>query len=443
MIFENYTQLIENGLTPTLQTKRQHTLDILSAALAAVDPYNVVANCFNENRFIFKNNSLSLNAFNNIYLVGFGKASIRMAKAVADTTRIKKGIIITNYNDKKQTIPEIEICIGGHPLPTQGSIDGAKKIVSLLQQTTSNDLVIVVISGGGSALFCHPRPPLTEIRTITDLLLQSGADITEINTIRKHLSYVKGGQLVRFCRAPLLSLIISDVVNDPVEFIASGPTTSDPTTYDDAKNILNKYHLWQKTSPQIQQIINDGIEKKLPETPKTTDPIFSQVHNYILANNTLACEAAHKMALKLGYTSQIISTSLTGEAREAGKKLSNMILAIEDQKMVLISGGETTVTVCGTGRGGRNQELLLSMVPWIAGREIVISSFATDGIDGASTVAGAIADGHTLLRAQKSGMSDQLFLDNNDSNRFFLKLDDTLSTGPTGTNVMDIQVMLR
>jgi glycerate-2-kinase len=442
MLFKNTSKIIENGSTPEQQTKRKHILEILTEAIQAVDPYNTVAHCFKENTFTCNNYSLSLEKFKNIYLIGFGKASIRMTQAATDTVKIHKGVIITNYKPDHFTIPQIEICIGGHPLPNQGSITGAEKIIDLLQQTTSKDLVLVLISGGGSALFCHPRIPLNELQTLTDHLLRSGADITEINTIRKHLSYIKGGQLIHYSKAPILSLILSDVVNDPLEFIASGPTAPDNTTYNDAKNILQKYRLLDIIPSHILQVIQDGITKKITDNPKPKDPIFSHVHNHIIANNTLACEAASNKAIELGYTSEIISTSLTGEASLVGPKLIDIIRSKDKGNIAFISGGETTVTLQGNGKGGRNQELILAIVHKITDTPIVAASLASDGVDGDSNDAGAVADGNTLFRGQQLNLSLDEYLKNNDSNTYFSRLHDTLTTLPTSTNIMDIQVFL-
>ena len=442
MLFKNHTTLITNGSTPDQQTKRSHILQILTAALQAVDPYTAVSNCFSDTTFTHQTTTLPLDSYKNIYLVGFGKASIRMAQSATDTLTIKKGVIITNHKPDDLSIPNIEIITGGHPLPNQASITGAEKIINLLQHTTHNDLVLVLISGGGSTLFCYPRIPLNEMQILTNDLLRSGADITEFNTIRKHLSLVKGGQLLHYSNAPLLSLIISDVVNDPLEFIASGPTAPDQTTFADTKNILQKYHLWETLPFNIQHLIQDGIDQKIPETPKPDNPMFSQVYNHIIANNTLACKAAAQKAFELGYSPEIISTSLTGEASIVGSQLIDTIQTNSTGKTAFISGGETTVTVHGTGKGGRNQELILATIKKIAHTTIVASALATDGVDGYSLDAGAIADGNTLDRGNKQNLSIDRYLENNDSNTYFSRLNDILTTKPTGTNVMDIQIFL-
>jgi len=277
------------------------------------------------------------------------------------------------------------------------------------------------------------------------LLLKSGADINEINTIRKHLSFVKGGQLVKSAKCTVVSFIISDIVGDPVEFISSGPTSPDSTTYSDAKKIFEKYELWEKIPRPVRKIIEDGIQGRIPETPKKNDPVFKNVYNFIVANNELACRAAEEKARTLGYKTMLLTTSLTGEAKDIGKYLVDRArnYSVEDGKIVFISGGETTVTVKGGGKGGRNQEMILSSVKGLDNTDMVFASFATDGVDGKSDAAGAIADGFTLTMACEKNLEPDKFLGDNNSYGFFKDLDDLLLTGPTGINVMDIQIIIK
>jgi glycerate-2-kinase len=305
------------------------------------------------------------------------------------------------------------------------------------------DCVIVLISGGGSSLFCKPRVPLSDLQKTIALMLRSGATIEEVNTIRKHLSMVKGGQLIKQTKAVCVSLIISDIVHDPITSIASGPTSPDPTTFSDAQEILTRYRLWEKMPIKVRAVIEDGIKGRIPETVKPQDPSFDSVFNFIVANNKLACQGALKKARQLGYDGQLLSTSLTGEARDAGRSLIQRTLKSSSSgKTVCISGGETTVTVSGNGSGGRNQELVLGCISDIAGKDVVVASFATDGIDGNSDVAGALADGCTLARAKKKKLDPRRFLEENNSSVFFKGLSDALLTGSTGTNVMDIQILI-
>jgi glycerate-2-kinase len=275
-------------------------------------------------------------------------------------------------------------------------------------------------------------------------LLRSGADINEINTIRKHISYVKGGQLARYAKGVVVSLVISDIVGDPLESIASGPTCADSTTFSDAKKVLEKYNLWDTIPVKVRDLIKEGVIGIIDETPKIEDPIFRYTFNYIVANNNIACNAAEEKAKKIGYQTMLLTTSLTGEAREIGRYLVDKAdkYRNEEKDFVFISGGETTVTIKGDGKGGRNQELVLGSVVSIADSDIVLASVATDGTDGKSDAAGAIADGFTLSRGRQKELNPNDFLDGNNSYEYFKKLDDLFITGPSGTNVMDIQVII-
>ncbi|RLF29313.1 MAG: glycerate kinase [Thermoplasmata archaeon] len=448
MLFKNYKQIIANGQNSDLQRKRKDALDILASAIKAVNPYAAVKNMFDDRHsIVLDTETIDTCSFDNIYLAGFGKASAGMAKAVCDSLSIKKGVIITNDPTvKKIDDNKVEVFVGGHPIPNKISIEGTERVIQLVDSCKENDLLIVLISGGGSALLCKPRVSLKDLQQTTNLLLKSGADINEINTIRKHISHVKGGQLIKSARCPIVSFIISDIIDDPIEFIASGPTSPDSTTFSDAKKVLKKYGLWNKIPYDVRWVIEQGIQRYIPETPKEDDPVFKNVFNYIVANNEAACRAAYQKAQKLGYNPMILTTRLMGEARNATMNLierAKQHLYSKYDKTALISGGETTVTVKGHGLGGRNQELVLAAVEYIAGTDLLFISFATDGIDGNSDAAGAIADGFTLRRAQNIGLDPRKFLEDNNSYEFFSKLKDLLITGPTGTNVMDIQLILR
>lgn len=442
MLFKNYNQIVLNGQTPQLQKKRKDILDILAVALESVNPYNAVKCVFSDDKIILDAKSFKISDFENIYVVGFGKACIGMAQAVCDNVDITKGVIISNDSSFKLSSDNIEVVIGGHPIPNNESIYGTEKIIDIVKQCDENDLLIVLISGGGSALLCKPRVNLESLQQTTNLLLESGADINEINTIRKHLSHVKGGQLVKLARGIVVSLIISDIVNDPLEFIASGPTSPDSTTYNDSKKILEKYFLWRKIPKEVGNVIMEGINGKILETPKKDDLVFNKVYNFIVANNEIACNTAVKKARSLGYKTKLLTTSLTGEAKYACKILIDKAIENSNYSTAFISGGETTVKIRGNGRGGRNQEMILASVKLIANSNMVISSFASDGIDGKSDAAGAIADGFTYSRASKKTLHPDIFLKNNNSYGFFSELNDLFFTGPSGTNVMDIQVIM-
>jgi glycerate 2-kinase len=444
MLFKNYDQLMGNGQTPALAQKRKDVLEMLAAAVETVDPYLVVERVFQEKQLVLQSETVDVSTFDHVYVVGFGKASVGMAQAVCDSVSVTKGVVVTNNSTATISRDSVEVIVGGHPLPAEGSVRGAEKIISLFQGCTENDCVIVLISGGGSALFEKPRVPFEDLQQTTDLLLRSGVGIEDFNTIRKHLSQVKGGQLAGYTKGFIISLIISDIVNDPVSSIASGPTSPDPTTFSDAKKILTRYKLWEKIPMTVRMVIEDGIGGRIPETLKENNPVFQRVLNYVVANNELACHAAVKKAEELGYMATLLTTSVTGEATEIGSYLIKKVKqSLSPGKTVFIAGGETTVTVQGNGKGGRNQELVLNCVKELAGTEMVVASFATDGVDGNSPAAGALADGFSFARAKKQKLSPSVFLKENNSNEFFIRLDDVLLTGPTGTNVMDVLVFIR
>jgi glycerate-2-kinase len=321
---------------------------------------------------------------------------------------------------------------------------GAKKALRVLSNAGPNDLVIILISGGGSALLASPRISLDDLQKTTKSLLASGATIQEINTIRKHLSTVKGGQLVKSLPCGVVSFIISDVVGDPLQFIASGPTVGDSTTFSDAFTILEKYGLWDTVPDSVKRVISQGKTGRISETPTPDDPVFSHVSNMIVSNNSLACETVFNEAKKKGFEPVILSTHVTGEARKLSLWLIEKAKKIHEETggTVFISGGEPTVTLSGSGKGGRNQELVLSAVPLLKDSKSVFASFGTDGIDGMSPAAGAIADGNSFIRATGKEMDVETYLKNNDSFTFFHQLNDVLITGPTGTNVMDVQVLI-
>jgi glycerate-2-kinase len=445
MLFKNREEIISNGQTPALKKVRQDILDILCSAIDAVDPYNAVKKRFDQKMIVFDSKTIDLSSFENIYLVGFGKASVGMTSAVCDSVKVAKGVVVTSDPDNKVEDDNVITFVGGHPIPSQISIDGADEILKTIKMCGEDDLLIVLISGGGSALLCKPRVGLKEIQVTTDLLLHSGADINEINTIRKHLSMVKGGQLVKDVSCTVVSFIISDIVGDPMSFIASGPTYPDSTTYKDAQGVLKKYNLWGEIPIDVKMVISEGINGKIPETLKKGNLVFNNVFNFIVANNEIACKAAKVKSEELGYNVMILTTSLTGEAKDIGRflvgKAKNYLS--HGKKFVFISGGETTVTIKGNGRGGRNQEMILGSIEELDGSDLVFASFATDGIDGKSDAAGGIVDSTSLNRASEKNLNPEKFLVDNNSYVFLKNLNDLFFTGPTGTNVMDIQIIIK
>jgi hydroxypyruvate reductase/glycerate 2-kinase len=444
-MFKNKNQITKNGSTPELKKIRAEILDIFSAAVNAVNPYNCVKYRFKENFILINDKQLDIRCFDNVYLIGFGKASVGMSQAVCDSVNVKEGIVITNDPVRKVDSKAVFTFVGNHPIPIQNNVIGTDKIIELVEKLREKDLLIVLISGGGSALLSKPRIPLGDLQSTTDLLLKCGANIREVNTIRKHLSLVKGGQLIRNVKGKVVSFIISDIIGDPLEDIASGPTHPDSTTFYMAKKILKKYKLLDKVPFSVKKIIEDGIYSKIPDTPKPDYSIFKNVLNIIIANNKTACEAAINKAEDLGYKTMLLSNTIEGEAKQVAKYLIDKATSYVDtsRKLAFISGGETTVTVKGDGLGGRNQEMVLSSVFDLDGKNVVFASLATDGIDGVCDAAGAIADPYTLSRAKKENKDPSLYLKDNNSYEFFKSLNDLLFTGYTGTNVMDIQIIIK
>lgn len=390
---------------------------------------------------------LDLKKYQRIFIVGAGKASAFMAKALEEIlgNRISNGIIITKYGHGTK-LKKIQLIEAGHPVPDQSGKLGATKIKNLLLSTDQNDLVIIVLSGGGSALLPLPVSGVTlkQTQQLTKLLLNSGADIDQINTIRKHLSVIKGGQMAKLIHPSTgISLIISDVIGDRLDTIASGPTVPDKTTFSDALNILKKYKLTKKTPLSICTYLQKGLKNKIQETPRPNNPLFKKIDNFIIANNHLALEAAKKTAEKLGYNAIILSSTLQGEAKEVVKMFATLAKKKTRKPRCILCGGETTVTIKGRGLGGRNQEMALAIAIEIDGlKNITFVSIGTDGTDGPTDAAGAIVNGKTVKRAEQKGLDPKQYLENNDSYRFFEKVGGLIKTGPTKTNVMDLQILL-
>lgn len=443
-------------MTPNIVDKlKNDAWEIFLAGIQAVDPIFAVKRALKLSGSVLEIDGVTydLDKFKRIIVIGAGKAGASMARAVEDIIgdRITTGYVNVKYGhlDKVKTI---KIHEAGHPTPDQAGNDGAKKIYDILQETTVDDLVIFLLSGGGSALLPLPANniSLTEKQQTTNLLLSCGATINEINAVRKHISRLKGGRLANHAYpSPLVTLIISDVIGDPLDAIASGPTVPDPTTFGDCMAILDKYDIADKVPDSILQRINSGLSGDIKETPKPDESVFQNAQNVIIANNTMAFKAAQRKTVELGYNTLMLSTMIEGETREVAKVHAGIAKEIRKSgnpvkpPACLLSGGETTVTIRGRGLGGRNQEFVLAASIEIAGlKNTIVFSAATDGTDGPLNPAGAVADGSTSERAQKLNLDPNDYLKNNDSYRFFLTLGDLITTGPTNTNVMDIRIML-
>jgi glycerate-2-kinase len=399
--------------------------------------------------------SFKLSEFKRVLVIGGGKATAGMAleiERILDGWITGGSVNIPAYTKPWPKGKRINFNAASHPIPSEDGVRGVKNMFRLVGQPSASDLVIYLISGGGSALMPLPSTGilLSEKQKTTNLLLKSGAKIDEINAVRKHLSDFKGGRLAeKLYPATVLSLIISDVVGDRLDSIASGPTVPDDTTYADAYTILQEHGLWRTVPSSVRKRIQKGKEAKLPETPKRSSRIFKRVHNVLVGTNRESCQAAAEVLEKRGYHSLILSTRLQGEAREVGKILAGICIGIhEDQLPVappaaVVAGGETTVTVHGKGRGGRNQELVLSAALSIRGNPaILVSSIGTDGVDGPTNAAGAVADGNTVERSLRVRRDPDSYLRENNSYPFFERLRDLVITGPTGTNVNDIFIAI-
>jgi glycerate 2-kinase len=365
--------------------------------------------------------------------------------------RISKGLISVKHGHGL-ALRHTRVIEAGHPLPDAGSELAAARILDIARGATADDLIIVLLSGGGSALMALPWQGLTlaDKQKTSDLLLASGATIHEMNALRKHISAIKGGRLARTAYpATVAALILSDVVGDDLDVIASGPTVPDPSTFAQCLEIVDRYQLQQKLPERVRRHLQTGAAGQIPETPKTNQLNWPDTHNLIVASNRLAVQAAAREARKRGYATLVLSTRIEGETRTVAQvhgAIAREVLSTGQPlppPACLLSGGETTVTLRGKGKGGRNQEFALAAAMDIDGDgDIVVLSGGTDGSDGPTDAAGAIADHATAKRAAGLGLDIRTFLHNNDAYTFFSRLDDLLITGPTLTNVMDLRILL-
>ncbi len=453
----NKEDLIANTYSSRNRRAREIALNAIEKAFNTADPRSLIRSKVNlsEDTLRINGKDFNLSVFQRIFVVGGGKASGSMAEALEEILgdRIEDGLIVVPKGTAKLYKTErIRFHEGSHPIPDESSVEGARRILEIAERAEEDDLVICLISGGGSSLMCMPRPEISleDKKKITELLLKSGANIHEINAVRKHISSFKGGMLARKAYpATLISLILSDVIGDNLDVIASGPTVPDSSTFKDAIEILRRYGIWDEAPSSIRRVLSDGGVGRIGETPKPGDPIFSRVFNFILGNNRLASLAAVHELKRMGMNTLFLTSLLEGEARDVGLMLSTIALEINlsgnpvEKPAAIVLGGETTVTVKGDGIGGRNQEIVLSSALRIRGVEgVVVASASTDGIDGPTDAAGAIADGDTLKRAEELGLNALEYLENNDSYTFFSKTGDLIFTGPTGTNVNDISVIV-
>lgn len=423
---------------------------VMQAAIAAADPYPTVKSRLDQ----WMRDSTEIHQATDFRLIAVGKAAFPMARAAIDILgkKLSSGIVITKdgHAGDAHLADGIDFYFAGHPLPDARGEAAAREVEKFAHAATREQIVLCLISGGASALMPAPASPVTlaDLQHLTSLLLACGADIREINTLRKHLDDLKGGLLARLAApARLVTLVLSDVLGSPLDVIASGPTVPDPSTFLDCLTILKTYGLTRKAAPGILERLEKGVAGEIPETPKPDDPCFSGSMAEVVADLPKAMRAARAQAAAEGWNCRILTETLRGEARQAGDWLVQQARkAVEEsarRPLLLLAGGETTVTLRGSGTGGRNQELALSAVRGVADLPgAVLATLATDGGDGPTDAAGAVVAAQTLNRARGLGLNPEAYLENNDSWHFFAALDDLIRCGPTQTNVNDLAMLL-
>lgn len=436
----------------TLEQRRTIARAMATAAITAAKPSAAVRNAIRvtSSGIAVGPWTGKIDAIDRVFVVGAGKAAGPMAQAVESVLRerVSDGLVVTKEGHGVPTA-RVRVAEASHPVPDERGVTATEELLRLTAGLTERDLVIVLISGGGSALLVAPAEgiALADKQATTSALLGCGATINEINCVRKHLSRVKGGQLARACHpAHVVSLILSDVIGDPFDVIASGPTVPDPTTFQDALTIIGRYGLHDRIPPSVRGRLEAGAAGKVAETPKPGDAAFTRSSVHLIGTNRTALDAAAGLAAQYDYTPRTLTSSLRGEAREVAKAICSLAegLGPQDGPTALIFGGETTVTLSGhPGAGGRNQELALAAAREIHGRDdVVLLSVGTDGTDGPTDAAGALVDGGTCERARAAGFSADDALARHDAYALLAATRDLVKTGPTGTNVMDVLVVL-
>jgi glycerate 2-kinase len=438
----------------SISPHREAILATQRAALAAVEPGAAVRRHVQRRDQVLHvgGRSYDLTQFERIWVAGGGKAAVAMAAALYGILgpRLTGGLVVTKYGytDPALGTGPVKVVEAGHPVPDRQGLQGTRRLAGLLSGVGPRDLVLAAISGGGSALLTLPADglDLEDLQRTTEILLRAGATIVELNAVRKHLSQIKGGGMARLAaRATVASLVLSDVVGDPLDTIASGPLSPDPTTFEDAWQILVHYDVLGQIPASVRHHLQAGCRGEVPDTPKPGAAVFQRVHTVIVSSNRLAAEAAVATARKWQLNALLLSTFVEGEAREVARVAAALLkeLVHHDRPVArpacLVWGGETTVTVRGQGQGGRNQELALAAALAMEGlSDVLLVALGTDGTDGPTDAAGAVATGQTVARARQQGLDARSHLQNNDAYPFFHALDDLIRTGPTGTNVNDL-----
>ncbi|MFX1377156.1 MAG: glycerate kinase [Promethearchaeota archaeon] len=470
MQIKNTTELLRNDLDENELYLRKVAIKALEKAIGAVKPKSLIKNSIKiqDNILTIQNDEYDLEKYNKIYIIGGGKATAEMGltleKILSNFKDIEyEGIINVPQDSVKSELFEvskIKINFASHPIPDERGLKGTKQIIDLVKKSYKNDLILCLLSGGGSALLTLPRTgiSLTDLQTTNSLLLASGASIHEINTIRKHLSDFKGGNLAKFIYelsgATLISIIISDVVGNKLDSIASGPTVPDSTNFKDAIGLLEKYKIFEKIPKSVRNHLKEGVQNSKQETPKSDDECFQNVHNYLVGSVKIAVNKLIPFLTLQDFQVFFLSDEIVGEAKKYGRSLYNIIFQkIEETskettpyKIALVGSGELTVTIEGKGIGGRNQEMLLSFLDFIKRKEFpydfLILGANLDGIEGNSKAMGALIDNYVLTQIKENKIDTKKYLNNNDSNSFFNLVGTAVITGPTGCNVNDLLLVL-
>ncbi len=437
---------------PTTSQRREHITEIITAAIAAVEPANCVRRVVSlqDDTLRLRDRRYDLNQIERIMVLGAGKGSAAMAAGLEEVlgSRVSGGRVTVKYGHT-QPLERVEVGEAGHPVPDAAGVSEAERALRIAAEAGANDLVFCLISGGGSALWPAPTDGITldEKQATTRLLLGCGASIDEINAVRKHISSIKGGQLCKaVAPAQLIGLMLSDVIGDRLDVIASGPTSPDDHQFTDAWGILEKYRLQNKVPSSVREYIERGMGGAVAETPKRDDPVFQRVQNVVVGSNAAALQAASETATSRGYNTRIVTSERSGDTSDLAREVTETIAQYKGKTSptCLLWGGETTVVLCDNpGEGGRNQQLALAVAQAIDGRDdATFASVGTDGTDGPTDAAGGIVDGGTVSRAKDQNLDPSDHLKRNDAYPLLKACDDLVVTGPTNTNVMDVQVLL-
>lgn len=468
MFIKNTAHLLLENLEESQRYLREIGIHCLEMALNAVKPKNLITNSvkIQDGKLIIKKDVFNLKQYNKILVIGGGKASAEMAHTLEELMKnlsieyegiinIPEGLEIKESEKTKK----IELNFATHPIPNENGVNGTNKMIEFVKKSSKNDLIIFLISGGGSALLPLPKAgiSLRDLQEVNSLLLASGASIHEINAVRKHLSDFKGGNLAKALYnsggATLISLIISDVVGNNLDSIASGPTVPDRTTFKDAIDILKEYSIHYKVPKSVINSLEQGLKNKSLENPKSNDPCFRNVHNYLIGSVKSAVQEIITY-LKHDFITNYFSDNIIGEARDFGRNLYSIISEQMNENdfenlqksIALVGSGELTVTIKGAGIGGRNQEMLLSFLDFVNGKDFednfLVIGANLDGIEGNSKAMGAVVDNFTLKQIATRKLNTKEYLDNNDSNSFFKIINSEIITGPTGCNVNDLILIL-